>query len=53
MRPYCKDVSEPSDNIDTLGTTKYDLYGLINHRGGGIGGMQTMDYLFIYLLLLF
>jgi hypothetical protein len=39
MRPYCKDLSsekgnsELADKIDTLNITKYDLYGLIHHRG--------------------
>ena len=39
MKPYCKDSSnekrdpELSDKIDTLDITKYDLYGLIHHRG--------------------
>ncbi|RIA91954.1 hypothetical protein C1645_766206 [Glomus cerebriforme] len=38
MRPYCKDLSN-----DTLKITKYDLYGLIHHRGG-LGGGHYIAY---------
>jgi ubiquitin carboxyl-terminal hydrolase 20/33 len=50
MRPYCKDLPELSDRVDTSNITKYDLYGLINHRGGGIGGMKKYGLLIYYVL---
>ncbi|GBB85144.1 hypothetical protein RclHR1_01170028 [Rhizophagus clarus] len=44
MKPYCKDLSnekgnpELAEKLDTLSVTKYDLYGLIHHRGAMGGG---------------
>ncbi|CAG8561287.1 10397_t:CDS:10 [Rhizophagus irregularis] len=46
MRPYCKDLSNEKGNpelADTLNITKYDLYGLIHHRGV-LGGGHYIAY---------
>lgn len=46
MRPYCKDLSNEKGNpelADTLNITKYDLYGLIHHRGV-LGGTKWNVY---------
>jgi ubiquitin C-terminal hydrolase len=41
MAPYCSSISEDNQEHDNSSQSRYDLYGIINHRGTAWFGHYT------------
>jgi len=41
MAPYCSSISEDNQEHDNSSQCRYDLYGIINHRGTAWFGHYT------------
>jgi ubiquitin C-terminal hydrolase len=41
MAPYCSSISEANQGQDNSSQSRYDLYGVINHRGTAWFGHYT------------